>query len=323
MSSLLYFFRESLTGFKRNLSTALGSIITIFLSLLIIGIFCICGVIINNVVTSVENQVSITAYVADDASEQDIHAVEQYIQELPGVESVDFTTKDQALENFTNSMTSNPDIVAQLDGENPLPASIDVNLSEAQSVSDIANRILENETFVKICDNPDDPSDSLQYGQKTVDKLFSLTNAIRYIGIGLIVVLVLIAFIFINNTIRLAILARRKEIAIMRLVGASNGFIRGPFLAEGALHAIIGALLAIGVIELIRLFALPRITAALPWLPINVDPVTFVLIYVTLLCAGLVIGFAGFSVRYAPLLEGLVLVIPQRLAICGTRFSKE
>ena len=299
MSSLLYFFRESLTGFKRNLSTALGSIITIFLSLLIIGIFCICGVIINNVVTSVENQVSITAYVADDASEQDIHAVEQYIQELPGVESVDFTTKDQALENFTNSMTSNPDIVAQLDGENPLPASIDVNLSEAQSVSDIANRILENETFVKICDNPDDPSDSLQYGQKTVDKLFLLTNAIRYIGIGLIVVLVLIAFIFINNTIRLAILARRKEIAIMRLVGASNGFIRGPFLAEGALHAIIGALLAIGVIELIRLFALPRITAALPWLPINVDPVTFVLIYVTLLCAGLVIGLLGsvFAMR--------------------------
>lgn len=299
MSSLLYFFRESLTGFKRNLSTALGSIITIFLSLLIIGIFCICGVIINNVVTSVENQVSITAYVADDASEQDINAVEQYIQELPGVESVDFTTKDQALENFTNSMTSNPDIVAQLGGENPLPASIDVNLSEAQSVSDIANRILENETFVKICDNPDDPSDSLQYGQKTVDKLFSLTNAIRYIGIGLIVVLVLIAFIFINNTIRLAILARRKEIAIMRLVGASNGFIRGPFLAEGALHAIIGALLAIGVIELIRIFALPRVTSALPWLPINVEPTTFILIYVTLLCAGLVIGLLGsvFAMR--------------------------
>lgn len=122
---------------------------------------------------------------------------------------------------------------------------------------------------------------------------------IRLHGIGLIVVLVLIAFIFINNTIRLAILARRKEIAIMRLVGASNGFIRGPFLAEGALHAIIGALLAIGVIELIRLFALPRITAALPWLPINVDPVTFVLIYVTLLCAGLVIGLLGsvFAMR--------------------------
>mgnify|MGYP001667794801 FL=1 len=299
MSSLLYFFRESLTGFTRNFSTTLGSIITIFLSLLIIGIFCICGVIINNVVTSVENQVSITAYVADDASEQDIDSVEQFIEGLPGVESVGFTTKDQALENFTNSMTSNPDIVAQLDGENPLPASIDVDLSEAQSVSDIASRILENETFVKICDNPDDPSDSLQYGQKTVDKLFSLTNAIRYIGIGLIIVLVVIAFIFINNTIRLAILARRKEIAIMRLVGASNGFIRGPFLAEGALHAIIGAVLAIGVIELIRLFALPRITTALPWLPLNVDPTMFLMIYGALLVAGLVIGLLGsvFAMR--------------------------
>lgn len=299
MSSLLYFFRESLTGFTRNFSTTLGSIITIFLSLLIIGIFCICGVIINNVVTSVENQVSITAYVADDASEQDIDSVEQFIQELPGVESVGFTTKDQALENFTNSMTSNPDIVAQLDGENPLPASIDVDLSEAQSVSDVANRILENEAFVKICDNPDDPSDSLQYGQKTVDKLFSLTNAIRYIGIGLIIVLVVIAFIFINNTIRLAILARRKEIAIMRLVGASNGFIRGPFLAEGALHAIIGAILAIGIIELIRLFALPRITTALPWLPLNDDPAMFLMIYGALLVAGLVIGLLGsvFAMR--------------------------
>lgn len=299
MSSLLYFFRESLTGFTRNFSTTLGSIITIFLSLLIIGIFCICGVIINNVVTSVENQVSITAYVADDASEQDIDAVEQFIRELPGVESVGFTTKDQALENFSNSMTSNPDIVAQLDGENPLPASIDVDLSEAQSVSEVANRILENEGFVKICDNPDDPSDSLQYGQKTVDKLFSLTNAIRYIGIGLIIVLVVIAFIFINNTIRLAILARRKEIAIMRLVGASNGFIRGPFLAEGALHAIIGAILAIGIIELIRLFALPRITTALPWLPLNVDPAMFLMIYGALLVAGLVIGLLGsvFAMR--------------------------
>ena len=299
MSSLIYFFRESLTGFTRNLSTTLGSIITIFLSLLIIGIFCICGVIINNVIASVENQVSITAYVADDASEQEIKEVEDYIKGLPGVESVGFTTKEQALENFTSSMTSNPDIVAQLDGENPLPASIDVNLSEAQSVSDIAEQILNYPAFAEICDNPEDPADSLQYGQKTVEKLFSLTNAIRYIGIALIAVLVLIAFIFINNTIRLAILARRKEIAIMRLVGASNGFIRGPFLAEGALHAIIGAALAIGLIEVIHQFVLPYVTTTLPWLPINVDMGTFLLIYLALLVAGLVIGLLGsaFAMR--------------------------
>lgn len=298
MSSLFYFFRESLTGFTRNLSTTLGSIITIFLSLLIIGVFCICGAIINNVVASIENQVSITAYVADDASEEDINAVMETIEGYEGVQSVTFTTKDQALENFRNS-TSNPEIVDQLDGNNPLPASIDVELDEAQSVNDVADLILANEDFVAICDNPDDPSDSLQYGQKTVDRLLSLTNAIRIAGIGLIALLIFIAFIFINNTIRLAILARRKEIAIMRLVGASNGFIRGPFLAEGALHAIIGSLLAIAVMEVARNLALPALSATLPWLPLSLDLGMFIMIYVALLVAGLVIGLLGsmFAMR--------------------------
>lgn len=292
MSSIFYFFRESLTGFTRNLSTTLGSIITIFLSLLIIGIFCIAGAVVNNVVASVENQVSITAYVKDDASDADIEKVMKAIEGYDGVESVSFTTKDQALENFRKS-TSNPEIVDQLDGENPLPASIDVQLDDAQSVQNIASEILANQDFVDICDNADDPTDSLQYGQKTVDKLFSLTNAIRTAGIALIALLIFIAFIFINNTIRLAILARRKEIAIMRLVGASNGFIRGPFLAEGALHALIGALLAILVLEIARNLVLPQMAVTLPWLPIGVDLGMFLLIYLAMLVAGLVIGLLG------------------------------
>lgn len=298
MSSLFYFFRESLTGFTRNLSTTLGSIITIFLSLLIIGVFCICGLVINNVVASVENQVSITAYVSDDASQDDIQAVMRTIEGYEGVQSVTFTTKDQALENFRNS-TSNPEIVDQLDGNNPLPASIDVELDEAQSVNNVADLILNNASFVAICDNPDDPSDSLQYGQKTVDRLLSLTNAIRIAGAALIALLIFIAFIFINNTIRLAILARRKEIGIMRLVGASNGFIRGPFLAEGALHAIIGSLLAIGVMELCRNLLLPNLSTTLPWLPLSLDLGMFIIIYVALLVAGLVIGLLGsmFAMR--------------------------
>ena len=299
MASLFYFFKESLTGFARNLSTTLGSIITIFLSLLIIGIFAIGAVVINNVVTSVENQVSITAYVADDATQEDISACEEYIRTLDGVQDVTFTTKEQALENFKNSMTSNPDIVDQLDGQNPLPASIDVDLSDAQEVTVIAEQIQTSELFVKICDNPDDPSDSLQYGQKTVEKLFTLTNSIRTIGIVLIALLIFIAFIFINNTVRLAILARRKEIAIMRLVGASNSFIRGPFLMEGALHALIGAALAIIVMEVLRNIALPRLMQTLPWMPLQLDVSFFILIYIGLIVAGLVIGMLGalFAMR--------------------------
>ncbi|HIW76175.1 MULTISPECIES: permease-like cell division protein FtsX [Gordonibacter] len=291
MSSFVYFLKESLTGFTRNLSTALGSIVTIFLSLLIIGVFLVGGIIVENIVSSVESEVSITAYVADDASDADIKAVQSYIEGLEGVASVGFTTKDQALENFRS--TSNSDIIDSLDGQNPLPRSIDVELSDPQLVEQVASAIESDATYREITDNPTDPAEALKYGQKTVENLFSVTNYVRYIGIALIALLIFIAMVFINNTIRLAILARRKEIAIMRLVGASNGFIRGPFLMEGALHAIIGSLLAVGVLELLRNVALPQLQSALQFLSFNVGLDTFLLIYGGLVLAGLIIGLLG------------------------------
>ena len=290
MSSLAYFFKQSLQGFTRNLSTTLGSIITIFLSLFIIGLFLVGAAVIDNIVKSVESEVSITAYVDDDAKESDINAMEDYIKGLPGVSSVTFTTKEQALEDFRN-MSSNADIVDELGG-NPLPASINIELSDPQLVQQVANDIQSSEQFKKIADEKD-PADSLKYGQRTVERLFSVTNYVRYIGIALIILLVFIALVFINNTIRLAIMARRKEIAIMRLVGASNGFIRGPFLMEGALHAVIGAALAIGALELIHRLALPRLQGSLAFLPIEVNGTTFLVIYLVLLGAGLVIGLIG------------------------------
>lgn len=299
MRSLGYFFKESLQGFTRNLSTALGSIITIFLSLLIIGVFLVGASIIGNLVTSIENEVSITAYVADDAEQSDIDSLVAAIRKMDGVASVSFTTKEQALEDFRNSMTGNPDIIDQLDGQNPLPASVDIELSDPQMVEQVAAQIEANSTFRSICDEPGDPADSLKYGQQTVDKLFSLTNYVRYIGVALIALLIFIALVFINNTIRLAILARRKEIAIMRLVGASNGFIRGPFLMEGALHAIIGSVLAVGVLQLLRMFAVPQLQDALSFLSFDVSSTTYLAIYASLVAAGLLIGLLGsaFAMR--------------------------
>ncbi len=292
MSSFAYFMKESLTGFTRNLSTALGSIVTIFLSLLIIGIFFVGGIVVEKVVSSIENEVSIAVFLADDAPESDIQTLENYIKGLDGVASVGFTTKEQALDNFRNSMTSNPEIIDSLDGQNPLPASIDVELSDPQLVEQVATSIEGNATFQKIY-GYNTAAESLKYGQKTVEKLFSLTNYVRYIGIALIALLIFIAMVFINNTIRLAILARRKEIAIMRLVGASNGFIRGPFLMEGALHAIIGSLLAVGMLELLRNFALPKLQGALQFLPLQLDLSAFLMIYAALILAGLIIGLFG------------------------------
>lgn len=293
MSSIGYFFKESLQGFTRNLSTALGSIITIFLSLLIIGVFFVAGAMLNNLMQSVESEVTITAYVSDEASQEDIQAVMATISNMEDVDTVSFTTKEQALENFSNSMTSNPEIIEQLDGTNPLPASIDVELTDPQSVQAIAQSIEADPEYVAISEDPSNPGDSIKYGQGTVERLFQLTNYIRYIGIALIILLIFIALVFINNTIRLAILARRKEIAIMRLVGASNGFIRGPFLMEGAIHALIGSVLAVVIIQLLRMFAIPRLQDSLQFLSFDVTGTTYVLIYVALVGAGLIIGLIG------------------------------
>lgn len=296
MSSLVYFFKQSLQGFARNLSTTLGSIITIFLSLLIIGVFLVGASVVDNIVNSVESKVSITAYISDDAAEEDIAAMEDYLATIDGISEVGFTTKDEALEKF-RAQQSNADIIEELPN-NPLPASFDIELSDPQMVQSVADQIAASEEYAKIADD-EDPANSLRYGQQTVERLFSVTNYMRYIGIALIVLLVFIALVFINNTIRLAIMARRKEIAIMRLVGASNGFIRGPFLMEGALHAVIGAALAVVCLELLHRFAIPALQGSLAFLPINVSDSTYLFIYLVLLVAGLVIGLIGsaFAMR--------------------------
>ncbi|MCI8469381.1 MAG: ABC transporter permease [Eggerthellaceae bacterium] len=285
-------------GFTRNLSTTLGSIITIFLSLLIIGVFLVGGTVIGHLVSSIENEVAITAYVSDEADQSQVDQLMEQIRGMEGVASVSFTTKEQALENF-RATTNNPDIIDQLDGQNPLPASIDIELSDPQLVETVADQVLATSLYPEITDNPDDPSEAVKYGQQSVERLFAVTNYVRYIGVALIALLIFIALVFINNTIRLAILARRKEIAIMRLVGASNGFIRGPFLMEGALHALIGSLLAVAVLQALRTAAIPRIQGALAFLSLDVDGQTYLMIYGALVVAGLVIGLIGsaFAMR--------------------------
>lgn len=290
MSSFFYFIKESLKGFTRNLSTALGSIVTIFLSLLIIGVFLVGGFVVEKLVSSVESEVSITAYVSDDASDADIQSVENFIEGLDGVASVGFTNKEQALEKFRSSTTS--DIIDTLDGQNPLPRSIDVELSDPQLVEQVADAIRGNATYGQIM-GYDTLDQSLKYGQQTVDRLFTLTNYVRYIGIALVALLIFIAMVFINNTIRLAITARRREIAIMRLVGASNGFIRGPFLMEGTLEALIAALLAIAALAAGSNALLGKLSDTLSFLSFDIAQSTVFATYGLLLAIGVVIGLFG------------------------------
>ncbi|MDR3036920.1 MAG: permease-like cell division protein FtsX [Coriobacteriales bacterium] len=291
MHSFAYFLREALTNSRKNFSTTLGAMVTIFLSLLVIGVFMVASLVIDQLVKSVENQVSIQIFIHDRAVESDVQSLEEFILGISEVKDVTYVSKDEALELFKEQSTSSA-IAEQLDG-NPLPAKFEVTLNTPEKVEQVVEQIKVNSYFLKIAADPETPTESINYGQEVVDKLFGIADIIRIVCIALVLLLIFVALIFINNTIRLAILARRKEIAIMRLVGASNGFIRGPFLMEGVLQALVGAGLAIGSISLICNYVFKAIHSSIAWLPLDIATLSLWLIYLVLLAVGLIIGLFG------------------------------
>ena len=296
-SNFGYSMREAGRHFHRNWSTVLGAIVTIFLSLFVIGLFSLASVILARQVSDVEDQVTIQAFLSDDASQADIDALREKISGWDNVQSVDFKSKDQALESYRQKMGDQTvdGVVSALDGNNPLPASMVISLSNPNQVEVVANQLAEDADFQQIADKAD-VTQSIQYSRDTVKKLLNLTSFVRVGTVVLVVLLAFIAFVFINNTIRLAISARRREIAIMRLVGASNGFIRGPFLAEGMLEAIIGAVLSIIVLQGGVSVFLPRLQESLSFLSFEIPILTLVGTYVALLVVGLVLGLFGSAI---------------------------
>ena len=263
-----YFVRESVQNFRRNWVMTLGAVITIYLSLLLVGVFLVTGAIVNNVVKSVEDKVTIEIFLKDGAASADVDALQNKLlaDPLVGVQNPDqknrgtvsYTSKEQAMEKFKKSMSSSPEIVDQLEN-NPLPASLDIKLTDPHNVEALVAQIKADPLFLKVVENPAKPEESIKYGQQIVEKLFAFTRVVRIMGFAIIAMLAVVSLIFINNTIRLAIYARRKEIGIMRLVGASNWFIRTPFLLEGVLQALIGATLAILSIVGLQALIMPRL----------------------------------------------------------------
>lgn len=168
-------------------------------------------------------------------------------------------------------------------------------MDDPSQVESTAKKLKKNADFQKIADDGD-VNASVLYGQEEVSRLFQVTNYIRIAAVVLVGLLTFIAFIFINNTIRLSITARRREIAIMRLVGASNGFIRGPFITEGVLQAILGSLLSIGVLELLRNLMIPRLQESIGWMSFALPMQYYLVTYAALILVGVIIGLFGSAI---------------------------
>jgi len=297
-SNFGYSTREALHHFRRNWSTSFGAVVTIFLSLFIIGTFVLGSAMISSIVGDVEDRVTIQAFLSDDAERSDVASLQSRIENWENVQSVTYKSKEEALQEYKETMTNRnaADAVAALDGENPVPASLVIKLDDPQQVQGVAEKLIADQSFAAVCDDPDNVAASVQYGRETVERLFSVTNYIRIGALVLVALLTFVAFVFINNTIRLAISARRREIAIERLVGASNSFIRGPFIMEGILEALIGAILAIAALHLGMSLLIPKLESSLQFLSFEVPTTVMLQTYATLVVVGLLLGLFGSSI---------------------------
>ncbi|MBJ6360992.1 permease-like cell division protein FtsX [Paenibacillus sp. GCM10012307] len=236
--TILRHIREGTKNIIRNGWMSFASLSSIVISLFILGVFLLLALNVNNLANQIESQVEVKVYLQLGVEQSKVEELHNAIANMPEVRSVKFVSKAEGLELLRVSLGEDgKDLLEGFDEtNNPLPDSFTVEVIEPQTISFVANKIKAiNEA------DPTVPITNVKYGQGTVETLFKFTTAVRNIGLIIVAGLALTAMFLISNTIKVTILARRREIAIMKLVGATNHFIRWPFFIEGALIGLLGS----------------------------------------------------------------------------------
>jgi cell division transport system permease protein len=284
-----YYLGEAFSSFRRNWVMSLVAVTIIYISLLLVGTFFLASALVNRVVSSFEAKVSISVFLKDGAAPEDVTKVQANVQKDKRVKGVSYVSKEQALQRFKERTKNSPALVEQLRG-NPLPASLEVQLNDPRQVAAVVTTIKADPVLIKVIK---DPEADVKWGQNIVENLFAFTGIIRTFMLVFVVMLLIVSLVLIGNTIRLAIYSRRKEIGIMRLVGASNWFIRTPFLFEGVFQSILGALLAIATLVAAQSLIVPWLQRNLRFLPVIISGATLWQLTGLLLLSGIVIGLLG------------------------------
>ena len=230
-------FREALLSFRRAPLLSGLSVTTIAFSLFTVGLFALIAVNLRQALQGLEERVEIVAFVLRGTPPETITLASQDVAAFPEVQDVEYVSEDQALERARRELVEFRDAYRDLQ-VNPLPASLEIRLKggyrNARAVEAVAER-LKGFSFV----------DDVRYGRDWVERLDRLRNLTGIVGLVVGLAFASVAVVIIGVTIRLTILQRAREINIMRLVGATNNFIRGPFLLEGALKGLLGGLLSL------------------------------------------------------------------------------
>jgi cell division transport system permease protein len=258
-------FKSGFLSFWRNrwISSATIGIMIIALGL-VTGLF-VASAMADAIFTSLEEQVDITVYFNLDTSEEDILSVRDELEELPEVSFVEYVSREQALAEFRARHGENALITQSLDelGDNPLEASLNIKAQDISQYEPIA-AFLESARFTNFIDTV-----NYRENQLVIERLSSIIDIARRTGIVLALALLIIAVLVTFNTIRLTIYSLREEIGVMRLVGASNWYIRGPFVIEGVLYGLIASVVALILfIPLVR-FSSPRLVGFLPGITLS------------------------------------------------------
>lgn len=206
-----------------------ASILTVTLSMFILGIFLSLVLNLNHMASFLENQVEMSVYLKDGLNTNQVMDVGKRLKALPEMKDIHFVTKDQAMKDFRERLGDQAGILDAVNG-NPLPSSYQLSFGTPQALKSAAAQVAKYKEV-----------ESVQYGQDIIEQLYKISQAIRIGGIVIIVFLALAELFIISNTIRLTVFARRREIQIMKYVGATNSFIRWPFLFEGIVIGLIGS----------------------------------------------------------------------------------
>jgi cell division transport system permease protein len=272
---------EALRSIGANKSTTLAATVTVLVGMFLLGVFIGLGTWLVSWSDNKKKELVVHVFLRDEAKAKEVNAVRVYLESDPRVKpgGIDFIDKDEAL---LIARKKYPELTENL-ASNPLPASFDVTPKRGEDTEEIALAV-KGEKFGAV--------DEVRWGKEVSRRILQIARAIQIVFLVAIIILLVASTIDIANTIRLSIFARRREVEVMKLVGATNWFVRGPFMLEGLMTGVLGALAAVFLLFLGRHLAIPAILGHIENDP-DVKALPFVWTSAILLSVGLAIGAVG------------------------------
>src|SRR5919112_3665836 len=278
-----FFMREALKNLRLNLLMSITAITTTFICIVVFGVAWLVSAHVGGVTSSVRQDVSVEAYFPPDATQEEIDGIISDVKSWPEVSGVNYVSEEEALAAFKETFADRPELSENL-APGVLPASIQIQLEDPSEAEAVAQRLEQEKGFT---------DDNLSYPQQTIERLNSVTSYMILGLYGATMLFLISSVLLISNAIRLSIFARRKEIEVMKLVGASDSFVRTPFVFEGLLQAFAGASLAAFAVIWINLLFVDWSRNALPYVPISSDAVNHFSTLLLLIAVGVAIGVIG------------------------------